>query len=152
MNLVRGLGGTEETKTALRYFRNKTKEAGFPGLELHLTIRGKGHMEEIIDEAKGTTVLEFINDCGFDGFTHYGFFDFADVKNSYINVLKDVEAEYKKVSEMLNAPYYPNVSMGWDANPRYPQFVDYNVCTDTTPQNIKKGFELAKNVLTTQRD
>ena len=34
-NLVRGLGGVEETWDALKWFREETEKAGFPGLELH---------------------------------------------------------------------------------------------------------------------
>lgn len=144
MNLVRGLGGVEETWDALNYFREQTVKAGFPGLELHLTVRRDSHMAQNIDEKSGMTVLEFINKTGFDGVTHYGFLDFVNVKQNYADVLVDVEKGYKKTAEQVNSIYYPNVSMGWDTTPRYPHREDDNICTETTPENIKKGFELAK--------
>ncbi len=37
-NLMEGLGGLEQTKEALDYFREKTKKAGFPGLHIQLII------------------------------------------------------------------------------------------------------------------
>jgi adenine C2-methylase RlmN of 23S rRNA A2503 and tRNA A37 len=144
MNLVRGLGGVEETWDALNYFREQTVKAGFPGLELHLTVRRDSHMAQKIDEKSGMTVLEFINKTGFDGVTHYGFLDFVNIKQNYADVLVDVEKGYKKTAEQVNSIYYPNVSMGWDTTPRYPHREDDNICTETTPENIKKGFELAK--------
>ncbi len=57
MNLVRGLGGVRETWDAFQYFRDKTVEAGFPGLELHLTVRGDAHMNSKIHEASEMTWL-----------------------------------------------------------------------------------------------
>ena len=157
LNLVRGLGGVEQTCDALQYFRDKTAEAGFPGLELHLTVRGDWHMEKPIDEKSSMTVLEFINKAGFDGVTHYGFFDFVPVNQSYITLLDDVEKGYEKVCNTVDSVYYPNVSMGWDATPRYPhrtgkEFIDENICHDTTPENIKKGFELAKKYVDSNKN
>ena len=37
--LIQGLGGMEQTKAALEWFREETKKAGFPGLDLQLTLR-----------------------------------------------------------------------------------------------------------------
>lgn len=150
-NLVRGLGGVANTLRALEWFREETVKAGFPGLELHLTVRSKQYMDIILDPATGMTVLEFINRCRFDGTTHYGFADFADMKNPYPTVLERVKQEYAWINEVVNAPYYPNVSMGWDPNPRYPHLID-NVCYDTTPENIRKGFELAKDYVDNAKD
>ena len=39
--------------------------------------------------------------------------------------------------------YYPHVSVGWDANPRFKKFHPRRI-TDNTPENVQKGFELAK--------
>ena len=66
-----------------------------------------------------------------------------DTKRAYPDVLPLVEKGYAEVKETVNSIYYPNVSMGWDPNPRYPHFID-EICYDTTPENIQKGFELAK--------
>ena len=154
-NLVRGLGGVENTNAALKYFREQTVKAGFPGLELHLTVRGHGHMDKIIDEKSGMTVGEFIAQAGFDGFTHYGIVDFLQVARPYPEVMKDLVKGYEETASSLNAPYYPNIAMGWDANPRYPRphdYIDHNVCTETTPENIKEGFKLAKKYVDDNAD
>ena len=47
------------------------------------------------------------------------------------------------IDSHIKAPYYPQVSLGWDSNPRYNHLND-DICVDNTPENVKKGFELAK--------
>ena len=143
-NLVRGLGGVKETLEALQYFRDETVKAGFPGLELHLTIRSPKYRAIMLDEK--TSILDFINMAHFDGVTHYNFFDYADMNRSYIEILEDVKKEWDIVEKTVKAPFYPHVSLGWDNTPRYKGPMDWEWrCLDNTPENVKKGFELAKD-------
>lgn len=148
-NLVRGFGGVRETLDALEYFRSETVKAGFPGLELHLTVRNRKYMAKKLDEK--TTILDFINQVGFDGVTHYQYFDFAPMGRPYPEILEDVKREWEYLKENVKAPYYPNVSVGWDANPRY-NLPHMDVTTENTPENVRRGFELAKNYLDASRD
>jgi len=46
-NLLEGLGGLQKTSEALDYFREKTIEAGFPGLHLQLIIYGLPGQERL---------------------------------------------------------------------------------------------------------
>ena len=145
-NLVRGLGGVKETLEALEYFRNETVKAGFPGLELHLTIRHRKYMSRMLDDK--TDIFTFINNAGFDGVTHYQFFDFGFEfdgykPTTYLQLLECAKKEWKFIDENINSIYYPQVSVGWDANPRYKE-LHPAVCTENTPENVQKGFELAK--------
>lgn len=144
INLINGLGGVEETKRALAYFREETVKAGYPGLALLSTIRNRTYMAKVIDEKTGMTLFDFINEIGFDGVTHYQFFDFAKMNRPYPEILKDVEAEWQYIDENIKAPYFPQVSLGWDSNPRYNIFHD-EVCTDNTPENVIKGMQMAKD-------
>jgi len=54
-----------------------------------------------------------------------------------------VKKEWAFVDETMKAPYHPQVSLGWDSNPRYNIFHD-EVCTENTPENIEKAMALAK--------
>jgi len=141
-NLVRGLGGVENTLEALEDFRAETVKAGFPGLELHLTIRGREYMQRKLDE--NTNILDFINRAGFDGVTHYQFFDFAYMERPYTQILEDVKAEWAYIGNTVNATYYPHVSVGWDPTPRYNNMGWHTICAENTPENVAKGFALAK--------
>jgi hypothetical protein len=142
-NLVRGLGGVKQTLEALQYFRDETVKAGFPGLELHLTVRSRKYMEIKLDE--NTDIFTFIQMVGFDGITHYNFFDYANMRRSYLDVLEDAKAEWKYLCENMNAPYYPEVSMGWDSSPRFEKIsAEYRACSENTPENIEKALRMAK--------
>ena len=142
-NLVRGLGGVKETLNALQYFREETVKAGFPGLELHLTIRSPKYRAKMLDEK--TSILDFINMANFDGVTHYNFFDYAPMNRTYLELLEDVKQEWKCVEETVKAPFYPHVSLGWDNTVRYVVPRKKWICYENTPQNVQKGFELAKD-------
>ena len=54
-----------------------------------------------------------------------------------------VSRAMKYIDENIKAPYFPQVSLGWDSNPRYNVFRD-DVCTENTPENVKRAFEEAK--------
>ena len=149
-NLVRGLGGVKETLEALRYFRDETVKAGFPGLELHLTIRSPQYREKLLDET--TTILDFINMAGFDGVTHYNFYDYAPMNRTYLELLEDVKAEWKCVEETVKAPFIPHVSLGWDNTARYQIPRRKWLCLENTPENVEKGFRLAKEYVDTHPD
>lgn len=149
-NLVRGLGGVRETLDALQYFRDETVKAGFPGLELHLTIRSPRYRAQMLDSE--TDILHFINMAGFGGVTHYNFFDFAPMNRTYTDIPEDVKAEWDCVERTIQAPLYPLVSLGWDNTPRYmPPFRNKWLCFDNTPENVEKGFALAKDYIDTHR-
>lgn len=150
-NLVRGLGGVKETIDALNYFREETVKAGFPGLELHLTIRNQSYRSIKLDE--NTTILDFINMAGFDGVTHYNFFDYAKMNRTYLEVLEDVKAEWKCVEETVNVPFYPHVSLGWDNTVRFTAPISWEWrCLENTPENVEQGFLLAKNYVDSHPD
>ena len=150
-NLVRGLGGVKETYKALQYFRDETVKAGFPGLELLLTIRSREYMACKLDDS--TDIFTFINNAGFDGVTHYNFFDYAEMNKTYPELLERVREEWQYVEENIKAPFYPHVSLGWDATPRYTRtYCRKWLCLEDTSENIQKGFQLAKDYIDTHPD
>jgi len=143
-NFVRGLGGMENAKKALAYFREKTIEAGFPGLELQVCIKGSRKMDVMMEE--GLTVTEAINQLGFDSGSFYQYRDLVATNRAYPELLEDALKEGKRIENTLNFKAYPHVSVGWDSNPRYNQFHD-DVCFDNTPENVQKAFEIAKKYI-----
>ena len=143
-NLLRGLGGLENTKKALEYFRQKTVEAGFPGLELQICIKGTQKMDQAIEG--DMTVKEVINELNFDSGSLYQYRNLTNTNRSYPEIVKDALDEYEKIANTLNFPTYPHVSVGWDSNPRYNIFHD-DVCIDNTPENVQKAFEFAKKYI-----
>jgi hypothetical protein len=41
--------------------------------------------------------------------------------------------------------------VGWDSSPRYNSYRD-DECTNNTPENVKKGFEMAKEYFDTHKN
>lgn len=130
-NLIQGLGGIQETKEALEWFRKKTVKAGFKGLDLQLAYWGKGVEKEIVEE------------LDFDGITHYQFVHFTNVGRDYLEILKDVAQKWEEIDSNYKIPYYPHISVGWDNNPRFEMFRE-GIVKNNTPGNFEKALEMAK--------
>lgn len=146
-NLVSGLGGVKETLDALQYFRDETVKAGFPGLELILSIRSQGYRARKLDDL--TSIHDFIEMAKFDGVTHYNFVDYVPMNRKYVDMLEDVKKEWKKIDETIKVPFIPHVSIGWDSTLRYKNVNFEWRCLENTPENVQKGFELAKEYVDT---
>jgi Glycosyltransferase WbsX len=77
---------------------------------------------------------------------------------SYSKALEHNANFWQQAAREYAVPYYPNVSMGWDATPRTQQDVPYQVGTypwtavleGNTPEAFKKALQRARNFLDTQ--
>ena len=144
-NLIKGLGGIAKTKEALDYFRKETVKAGFPGLELQLTLRSQGSMNATgFDAAFEGNIVDAVHELGFDSVTHYQYVHFCNVDRDYNEIMEDVKKEWARLEEQFKIPYYPHISVGWDSSPRYNVF-KAAVVKNNTPENVKKAFEAAKD-------
>ncbi|MDR3193970.1 MAG: glycoside hydrolase family 99-like domain-containing protein, partial [Tannerella sp.] len=141
--LIQGLGGVEQTKKALDWFRSETKKAGFKGLDLQLSIRRSGHnVTGIAGDMLGSQ-QNVIEQLGFDGITHYQFAHFVDIDRDYTAIMDDVKKEWDTVDKEYKIPYYVHVSVGWDNNPRFEMFRP-GVVKNNTPENFEKALRQAK--------
>ena len=141
--LVEGLGGVEATKDALGWFRAEVKKAGFPGLELQLSLRK--HNEKSLSVVAGDNIgtqKESVEKLGFDSLTHYQFCHIGAV-GDYNEVMKDVLKEWNAVSTSYKANYYPHVSVGWDSSPRAYRYRG-EIMTNNTPANFEKALREAR--------
>jgi hypothetical protein len=142
--LIQGLGGIEQTKDALEWFRKETVKAGFKGLDLQVTLRRSGSaMTGIAGDNIGTQA-EMLKQFGFDGLTHYQFCHFADINKDYMEIMKDVVIEWSNLEKENTAPYYPHISIGWDNNPRFEMFRD-GIVKNNTPANFEKALIMARD-------
>ncbi len=141
---IDGIGGVEEAKKALDWFRAEVKKAGYKGLDLQLTLRSGMQLNMSgIDGKDIGTQTNVIHDLKFDGATHYQFCHFIDINRNYPEVQADVVKVWGELDKDLKIPYYPHVAIGWDNNPRFNGFSD-GIMKNNTPENFEKALRDAK--------
>lgn len=140
--LIAGLGGVEETIDALNWFRQETQSAGFPGLDLQLTMWAINVNYSGVDGGRSDEPEnDFVNKLGFTSATHYQFVHFTDVNRDYLEIMEDVQKEWSRLDDAFDIVYYPHVSVGWDNSPRTGVSA---VVKNNTPENFKKALLQAK--------
>ena len=142
-NLVRGLGGLDETRDALAWLRAECVRQGLPGLHLQFTMWSRQATNlSGVDRGRDLPATQF-STLGFDSATHYQYVHFTDIDRSYPDVLRDVQQEWKRLEKELDVPYFAHVSLGWDNNPRFTAFRP-GILRDCTPENIEQALRAAK--------
>jgi hypothetical protein len=140
---IKGLGGLEQAKDALNWFRKETLKAGFKGLDLQLSLRkSSSNVTGIAGDNLGTQD-EVIKNLGFNGRTHYQFCHFININRDYLEIMKDVVNEWNILDKQGPSPYYAHVSVGWDNNPRFEMFRP-GIVKNNTPENFEKALVMAK--------
>ena len=140
--LIAGLGGNEETADALKWFKEETKKAGFPGLELQITMWSINLNYSGLDAGKTTDPgNSFVKKLGFTSGTHYQFAHFTNVNEDYNVIMDAVEREWERIDSSYDFTYYPHISVGWDNSPRTGVSA---VMKNNTPENFEKALRKAK--------
>ncbi len=142
-NLVEGLGGFDETKAALAWFDDYVKAFGFDGMHFQHVKFGEYLSKLCKSDGRDMTVTEALKELGYSSMSHYQFAHFMPMSDmDYPTAIENMKKEWEECSkgELI---YFPHVSLGWDANPRFKKY-DPNVLKDNTPENVEKAFRLAK--------
>jgi len=142
-NLVQGLGGLEETRSALRWFRQEAERAGAKGLNLQCTLRGGNQNYSGVDGAAMVDQFGALKQLEFDSITHYQWCHFLPVKNTFVNLMEMALDRYQQIEQQIDIPYYPHLSLGWDSNARFKQLRPA-IMEGTTPDQIEAGLRLLK--------
>ncbi len=144
--LINGLGGPEKSKEALDYFRKKTIEAGFPGL----------HLQGILWEALPSTIEGVPGDpiksqddvltyFGFKSLTNYCWAHLHNPDGDY-EMWGDASTNmWNQFKDDFSMTYFPNLTVSWDANPRFPFKAGY--INNSTPEKFKKYLIKAKKFI-----
>ena len=143
-NLITGLGGVEKTRDALLWLDEEAKKSGLPGVHVQF-IRWNGSIQNYsgVDGKPIENESALVKTLGFNSVTNYQFVHMTDMNRDYLETIEDVKALWPKIEAEYDVPYYPNVSIGWDNNPRFRNFIDC-VATNNTPENFKKCLQYAK--------
>ncbi len=132
--LMKGLGGLEETKKALNYFREMTKKAGFPDLHLQLITYGPPDPDRsnTLKALQVNSVTQY----------NWGFLDEQD----YIKWATKAIDIRNQWDATLSIPVFTNVSIGWDDSPRFPnqnikEIVRYNKSPESFAAILQESKE-----------
>ena len=143
---IDGIGGPEQAKEALDYFRKKTIEAGFPGLHLQGIIWGQLPSKLAgVPADKVQTQESVLKYFGFNSMTNYTWTHLVAPVGDYETWADKAVAMWQHFDKDFSIPYFPNISVSWDANPRYIQKVDY--IKNSTPAKFEKYAIKAKQYI-----
>jgi hypothetical protein len=142
--LIDGFGGMEQTRDALAWFKDIVKDAGLPGLHLQCVLIGAGmNANPDANDNLGLSPQD-VQGMGFDSVTHYQYCHFTNIDRSYLGLMPDVIQTWQRVNHAYSIPYYPHVSVGWDANPRFTTFRP-GIITENEPKHIEQALRQAKD-------
>lgn len=155
-NLMKNFGSVENTRAALDRFREKTIEAGFPGLHINAVVWGNAVLPV---EQVPADPSKLVKDLAFDSVTSYVWIHHVGLPTfpaTDYNLVRDYYLKYWDHAEnQFDVPYYPNVTMGWDSSPRANQSDEYvnngypfmaTICNNT-PENFAEAIKITKDRL-----
>lgn len=138
--LLNGLGGVRETRAALDDFRKRTRAAGFP--DLHLQVILANTLPATAPERGGTATRNHtVVELGIDSLASYQW-GHVPPKGEYRDWAEKSIPAWEAWTDEFDMPYYPHVSVGWDTNPRFKEFIPTTV-TGSTPELFGRYMERA---------
>ena len=161
-NFVEGLGGLEAARDALDWFRDQTRQAGYPGLHLDAVVWSA----TVITTGTETPpdLPEVVRRLGFDSGSSYVWLHHHDASQapfpngSNAELRESAFTDYDRYADQLDVDFYPNVSVGWDPSPRTDQSLPYRgtgypwtSVWDQSPAEFAVGLQRAIDYLTKQR-
>ncbi len=108
-----GFPSDEEAAQAMEYFREKTREAGFPGLHLQFTP-GASSSPNPPSAAKTKVNIPLL------GINSIAMYNMGGFDCDYLRHNEKALVKRKNTEEAFDVPVFPTVSLGWDDTPRFP--------------------------------
>jgi len=155
---IQSFGSLKEAKKAIEGFRERVDKKHLWPIHLNCIIGRHGLLPgESYDSSSQT--MKHVKELGFDSITSYVWIHHIDIPHfpstDYRYYSELAMKDWAKSAELSDLPYYPNVTVGWDASPRviasdmfenrgYPYTP---VLTDNTPEALKNVLSEAKKYL-----
>jgi hypothetical protein len=153
-NLVMSFNGLEGTREALDYMREEVKKAGFPGLHIQgigWTNAGEPMLTTVLD-CEGKGVNEIVDALGINSITIYNWIA-AGLDEDYLKWAENALKVREKWDALLDIPYFPHVSVGWDDTPRYPKKGKESVVhINNTPESFAAYLQKTKEYVDNHPD
>ena len=136
-----------EKQTIIKNQNDVLKVEVIGGSEIEDYYRAQGYMYgyiEMVEYFKDKIPNEMYEFLGVDSVTSYNWGCSADLDGDFNDVTENYVKAIEKESENLTIPFYPNISVGWDNNVRFNNFVP-GVIENNTPENFRIACEKIKN-------
>lgn len=153
--LVKGLGGLEETKDAIRSFYEKAEAKGY---KLHLNFVEWGLQKpEIIGDAD--EAIKYLDAKSVTSYVWiHNHVPKAPLYAPYSQWRDDSIPCWDEFDKKFSVDYYPNVSMGWDSSGRFDPNKEYvadnsigayycTIMSDNTPAEFEIALQKSKEFL-----
>lgn len=155
--LLAGFGGLSEARDLLEHFRKKVKQHGFKDIHLNAIVWNNPILP---GETGPIDPVTLVNELGFDSVTSYVWihhFETDEFPSVDYNRVRDAYFAYwDRMQDAYKCPYFPNVTVGWDASPRTDPSGSYGnygypfmyLLENSTPENFKNALSMVKQKLT----
>ena len=140
-NFIKGLGGAKAAKKGIEFFRERVKAAGYPDVHIQVILWRVDAKDYSGFDGEKCDVAELYAAFGFDSATHYQWASFQD-PGDYAEMTKYSALEFEKVADK-GITYFPQVTVGWDNNPRFKMYHS-DIIYNNTPANFEKALRMAK--------
>lgn len=137
-NFIAGVGGEDKAKEALDYLKKRAAEAGLGGAHVMTTSEISKELADKIG-IDSTTVYSW-NDGTYDKIQK------AEPNLTYREWMGMATALWDK-KKSLGIPYFPNVTVGWDTNPRFPKEKFAPMVTGANPTDFERALRQVKDWL-----
>jgi hypothetical protein len=146
---IKSFNGLQGARKALDYFRAEVEKAGFPGLHIQVTGWTNGGHPFLADDPEGRGVNEIANFLGIDSVTIYNWVA-TGLNEDYLKWAENALKTRDMWDSILDIPYIPHVSIGWDDTPRYPKkgkkaVVHINNTPESFAAYLRKAKEFVDN-------
>jgi hypothetical protein len=156
-SLLQSFGGIQGAAEALAYFRSQTRAASFPDLHLNQVLWNSAVLpgEKAIENPG-----KILEQLGYSSFTSYVWTHHVPLdtfpETEFQFVCQKYMEYWRKITQEISLPYFPNASVGWDSSPRTLQSDSFsNVGYPFTPciaNNTPKHFAQALQELKNEMD
>ncbi len=141
--LIKGLGGMDATRNALDSLREKARAAGFSGVHVQAILWDSiPATDSPIPGDKGVTQANTVKALGIDSLTNYQWCHYVWANGLYQDWAAQAIAMWDKWHADLPVPFYPHVSIGWDTNPRFKEFIK-DLITGGSPESFEEYLGMA---------
>lgn len=150
---VRGFGGAAGAAVALERMRARARALGFADIHVNAITWG---VKLLPGQSETRDLPQLLDRLHIDSTTSYVWIHHTHFSKAFTTEYADIRSQYETyratAAKTLGKPYFPNVTVGWDATPRTCQSDNYrlgeypftSVVVNNSPEAFRAALESAK--------